>query len=203
MKKVLLGLLAISAVSFAAKGDISIVPKYGVGLGAAYDDAPQVSEETDGIGMSLALEGYYSVTDNFDLGLGVAYLKHADRKEDTYNYGTGDVKTSGAEYDSIPLYVSSKYYLTKGNTVDSFLKFDLGYAFNTNGSDFKKDGKSHSTDIDNGLYWGLGGGIEYKNVVLDLMYNSTHSRVDVKDTGDSFDNNYGELTFSAGYKFNL
>ena len=203
MKKILLGLLAISAVSFAQKGDISIVPEYGIGFGAKYDDAPNVTDSTDGIGMSLSLESFYSLSDNFDLGLGVAYLKHADRKESTFH----SEKTSGAEYDSIPLYVSSKYYLTKGNTVDTFLKFNLGYAFNTKGTDYKSGGENYSTDIDNGLYWGLGGGIEYKNVVLDLMYTSTHSKVKVTGSGpakgDSFDNNYGELTFSAGYKFNL
>jgi hypothetical protein len=39
------------------------------------------------------------------------------------------------------------------------------------------------------------------------MYTSTSSRTKLKGlglaNGDSFDNGYGELTFSAGYKFNL
>jgi hypothetical protein len=203
MKKIILGLLALSTASFAATGDISIVPRVGIGVTGQYDDAPQVSQDTDGIGVDIALEGFYSVSDNFDVGLGVGYLKHADRKADSFNWGTGSEKTSGAEYDSIPLYVTTKYYMMKGDAINSFLKLDLGYAFNTNGSDFEKDGKNYSTDIDNGFYWALGGGIEWNNVVMDLMYTATHSRVDVKDEDDSFDNNYGELTLSLGYKFNL
>jgi hypothetical protein len=164
-----------------------------------------VNEKTDGIGMSLALEGYYSVSDRFDLGLGVAYFKHADRKDGTYM--TTNVKTSGAEYDSIPVYATAKYYISKGERVNTYLKFDLGYAFNTNGSDYKVGGINYKTDVDNGVYYGIGGGLEWDNVVLDLMYTSTSSRTKLKGSGlangDSFDNGYGELTFSAGYKFNL
>ena len=61
MKRVLLGIMAISAVSFATQGDTYLNAR--MGLGAKYDKISQegttiLTDKTDGFGGELALEGY-------------------------------------------------------------------------------------------------------------------------------------------------
>ncbi|OQY42482.1 MAG: hypothetical protein B6227_02000 [Fusobacteriia bacterium 4572_74] len=209
MKKILLGLVALSAVSFAAQGDMYLNTRIGMDLGAKYDKISEggLTDKTDGLGGEIALEGYKSITDNFDLGLGLAYQFHADR--DTENiYDDGDkFKISGVEYDSIPVYLTAKYNFNLNSEIKPYLKADLGYSFNFNPSDFEASDGSHSEkaemEVNNGLYWALGGGLEYNNFTVDLMYAVTTAESKPKDEDDEKDNDYGRVVLSAGYRFNL
>lgn len=222
MKKVLFGLVALSAVSLA-QGDMYLNARLGVDLGAKYDDVSSngvrmindgdtiLNDKTDGFGGELALEGYKSLTDNFDLGLGLAYQFHADRDNQDVKYTYGEVQTSGVEYDSIPIYLIAKYNFNLNSDIKPYLKANFGYSFNFNASDLeiKEDGfddEKISSDVDNGLYWGVGGGFEYNNFTVDLMYLVTKSKSEVKASPfyeGKENNDYGRVVLSAGYRFNL
>ena len=43
--------------------------------------------------------------------------------------------------------------------------------------------------VNNGLYWALGGGLEYNNFTLDLMYAVNTAKSEVKDLGDEKEDN--------------
>ena len=225
MKKILLGLVALSAVSFGAQGDTYLNVRFGGDLGAEYtksfiqvedEDYPALNNETKGFGGEIAIEGYRGLTDNFDLGLGLAYQFHGDREnklDEALDKGTNDfvhLDSEGGEYNSIPLYLIAKYNFNTDSQFTPYLKANLGYSFNFGSSDFKmtnvdtnQSGKSE-TDIENGLYWALGGGMEYHNFTVELMYAVNKAKLDIKDLDEGKkDNDYGRFILSAGYKFNL
>ena len=60
---------------------------------------------------------------------------------------------------------------------------------------------SIDTDIDNGLYYAVGGGIQYKNFFTDLMFQKTFADIERKGTKDSLD--YSRVTLGVGYTFGL
>ncbi|WP_028856500.1 OmpW family outer membrane protein [Psychrilyobacter atlanticus] len=216
MKKVLLGLAALSAVSFAAQGDTYLNARFGGDLGASYTGYKEegmdfLNDETDGFGGELALEGYKSITDNFDLGLGLAYQFHADRKKQGISEVGNEGEVSGAEYKSLPIYLTAKYNFNLDSDIKPYLKANLGYSFNFDGSDLEAKGTGTNTgqnykmnaDVENGLYWALGGGVEYKNFTVDLMYAVTKAETEVKELDGKEDNDYGRVVLSAGYRFDL
>jgi len=216
MKKVLLGLMALSAlsaVSFAAQGDTYLNARFGGDFGAKYDDYSNggvtwLGDKTDGFGGELALEGYKSLTDNFDLGLGLAYQFHADRDTQDVNVNGYQYETSGVEYDSIPVYLIAKYNFNLNSEIKPYLKANFGYSFNFNPSDYeeKRDGVSDKDkmNVDDGLYGALGGGLEYMNFTVDLMYAITKAGSGwKKDYGWKKDNDYERFVLSAGYRFDL
>ena len=216
MKKVLLGLVALSAVSFAAQGDTYLNARLGGDLGASYtghelNGVDLLNEDTDGFGGELALEGYKSITDNFDLGLGLAYQFHADRKTQEVSEAGNTGEISGAEYNSLPIYLTAKYNFNLNSEIKPYLKANLGYSFNFGESDLEAKGtgvnagddEKTSIDVENGLYWAVGGGVEYKNFTLDLMYAVTKAETEVKDWDGKEDNDYGRVVLSAGYRFDL
>lgn len=212
MKKVLLGLVALSAVSFAVQGDTYLNARFGGDLGASYtgyeySGVDILSDSTDGFGGELALEGYKSITDNFDLGLGIAYQFHADRDKQ----GVPGGEISGADYNSIPVYLTAKYNFNLDSGIKPYLKANLGYSFNFDSSDLEAKGTREntgdnykvSTNVENGLYWALGGGVEYKNFTVDLMYAITTAETEAKKLDGKEKNDYGRVVLSAGYRFDL
>ena len=179
MKKVLIGLLALSAVSMAAgnTGEMYIVPNIGLDFGSSYDNA----WDTDGFfAGEMGVEGFYKLNDMFDLGLGVAFQKHADIKDYWNKHHHSD-----EAYNSIPVYGTAKFNFPVGGEVKPFLKADLGLSFNT-------------SDYDSGMYFGMGGGLEYQNFVFDLMY-----KVNDAEAGGWWDADYSRVVLGFGYRFNM
>ncbi len=236
MKKVLLGLFALSAVSFAAKGDLYFEPRMGMDMGAKYEGysyggVDLLSEDTRGFGGEIALEFYESMTDNFDLGVGIAYQHHAERDSQNLKgvafdtdrgFINGEADLEGADYKSIPLYVTAKYRFNVDGNVIPYVKANLGYSFNfdsgdltakyngtasTNKGTFSRDGElTGSTRTDDGLYYAVGGGVEYNNFTVDLMYSVTMAETEADVYGGGTikeDNNYERVVLAVGYKFNI
>lgn len=211
MKKVLLGLVALSAVSFA-QSDTYLNVRFGGDFGASYDKVDDegrtvLSDDTDGFGGELALEGYKSLTDNFDLGLGLAYQFHADRETQSIDKEEDNLKGSGAEYKSLPVYLTAKYNFNLDSQIRPYLKANLGYSFNFDGSDVEISNDLGNMkidmDLDDGLYWALGGGLEYNNFTVDLMYAVTTAEAEDKENNEKHDGDYARFVLSAGYRFNL
>ncbi|MDP0493050.1 MAG: outer membrane beta-barrel protein [Fusobacterium sp. JB021] len=223
MKKILLGLVTISAISFATSQDNTYLNvRVGGDLGGEYtkifiEDVPILNNETKDLGGEIAIEGYKSITDNFDLGLGLAYQFHSDRKEKSNGVIIGDryrtLVFEGGEYNSIPLYLTAKYNFNTNSEIKPYLKANLGYSFNVNVSDIegrlleRGEAQRFNTKVEDGLYWAFGGGVEYNNFTVDLMYaiNKADIKVPMGNRGEDIKmkNDYERIVLSAGYRFNL
>lgn len=208
MKKVLLGCFILSALAFAdnhryveAKLGMSAHTKYSdikASTGKLVDSSAKMN------GFEVAVEGMTSLGNlgafgsNVDFGVGLAYKKGADRKKGDSALGS----RKGGDYDSIPLYLTTKYKFDLGKSFMPYFKVNLGYAFNTG------EGKiaGLKTKVDNGLYYALGGGVEYNNLTFELMYGKVDSKIKLDVTGFNsrkISADRKDITLSVGYKFNF
>lgn len=212
MKKVLLGLFALSAVSMAQNyfEGTNLYLKVGTDIVGEYDELEYSGvkfneKDADGMGYELAVEFTKNVAPNFELGFGLAYQDHNEPKDKVY---TGIAKISMPGYTSIPLYVTGKYNFVTESNVKPYIKTDLGYSFNDIDGDLKlTDLSDNSTEtgsgkVENGLYFGFGAGLEYNNFVTELMYKINTAEIK-DDEGDKYDYDYSRITLSFGYKFNF
>ncbi|UUV19571.1 porin family protein [Fusobacteria bacterium ZRK30] len=204
-------LMVLSTVSFAQSG-FYINPKIGVdiisGYERTYDENGKtlLDGKTKGLGKEIAIEGYKVLNEHIDLGLGVAYQVHADRKHFDY---TGNVDTSGIQYSSVPVYVTGRYNFLFNSEAAPYLKTNLGYSFNFDSSDLeaKNTSTGHTekteTDVDSGLYLGIGAGIEYKNYTMELMYAINKCKASAKGSDSKKRADYDRISLSVGYRFNF
>lgn len=226
MKKILLGLFALSAVSFAM--DENIYLKIGGDLAGGYT-AYKIDGETvlkkggKGLGWEIALEATDQYTDNFEFGVGLGYQDHGKGKtghlpDEYYPQFVDNIKFNG--YYSGVLYFTGKYKFQPINNFTPYIKGNLGWSFNNtkNGSvkidgwDYfdtqngkttaKKFSDSFNTKVKNGLYTGAGIGFEYNEIfTVDLMYqlNKAKLQIDIPDE----DNNGNEFyeKYSSKYDY--
>lgn len=144
------------------------------------------------------------------------------RAADPVNYT--EYKSEMPSFDSVPLYVVAKYNFETESVWKPYLKATLGYSFNFNSDDLELSYSEYTdgtlvdsgsakvkTDVKNGLYYGIGAGVEYENFFVDLMYqvNQAKAKVSYEDQDFPEDNfskkndfNYSRVTLGFGYKFN-
>lgn len=214
MKKLLLALFVVSAVSSLAVGDFNVYGKFGADLSSKFKD---LSEGT-GIyptkaksGYSFFLEGTTTVAPNAEFGAGIGYISRKGKNFSYYDdFHTPARRISGRmpSYDSIPLYLTAKYNFNTGTNFNPYIKFDLGYSFNKfNDEPEYENGKKIIPDVDvskvtDGLYTGFSVGVEYNNFLTELSYTYTESKIKWQDgDSDKWDNKTVRL--SVGYKFNF
>lgn len=225
MKKVLLGLFALSTVAMAAETNLYL--RAGADLNGEYDvinyEGTKVNkDEADDFSWEIAVEATREIYPKVELGLGLAYQKHGDAKS-AFNhevYGENEWDDTTLEmpgYTSIPLYVVAKYNFDAINNFVPYIKANLGYSFNDEDGDFKMSGLSEdgtlegevkgNVKIDDGLYYGIGAGFEYNNFTMDLMYQVNEAEAEVTvselDVKTKKDYDYSRVTLSFGYKFNF
>ncbi|MGL4653679.1 outer membrane protein [Cetobacterium sp.] len=172
--------------------------------GLTVDSIPLLSNKTKDFGGEVALEAY-KAWDNFDLGLGVAYQDHTNRKTLTDEFGDS---LDGAEYKSVPLYVTGKYKINYWDwAVTPYVKANIGYSFNFDSDSIKENFEgehySYGTSVDDGLYWAAGLGMEYQAFNIDILYGETQAKTKVNGENVKFDNDYKRVTLSVGYRFNI
>lgn len=227
MKKILLGMTLLSTVAMGAEGT-NLYLRAGADINGKFDvvvDNEFVAnkKKADKMGHEIAVEVTKEVLPNFELGLGVAYQNHgkAKRNEMSYQYENKYLrKTENVllykempEMKSIPLYVTTKYNLPVNTMVKPYLKADLGYSFNKINNKFKSvdivDGNSYvidyETKVKDGTYFGIGGGFEYNDFTMDLMYKINKAELEYGRGKERVkkDLDYSRITLSVGYKFNF
>ena len=214
----------------------NIYGKIGIDVWSEYDEwkyegLKANKKDTKNLGFEIALEATRNITNNFELGLGVAYQNHAKPKSNSNKeyyadnfWHYDDYKTEMPKFDSVPLYAIAKYNFETGTAWKPYLKATLGYSFNIKDKDAKGtyDEYSHNgledstpekfdTKIKNGLYYGVGAGVEYENFFVDLMYQVNQAKAklsyeDIDYPEDSWslkkDFDYSRVTLGFGYKFN-
>ncbi|MGL4392079.1 MAG: hypothetical protein ACRCSK_01365 [Fusobacteriaceae bacterium] len=154
MKKILLGLLAVSAVAFAAEGDVTPASKFTTYFKVGMEVAPTYTSVSDplagvlsngqseSIGFALDGQVTYKIGSKFEAGLGLAYQKHAKQKVyeqvvDSYREWDGDIENVEVDhqqvyYNSIPIYAIGKFnFKTSSVGITPYIFADFGYSINT------------------------------------------------------------------------
>lgn len=219
MKKVLFGLFALSSLAFAQtnfyiKAGVDAFQKYDT---LSYEGMNEgllevTSDEADSLGYEIGFEITQNLKSvpNLELGVGIAYQDHGDIKSKNFLDGEDRGRGTMGSYDSLPFYFTGKYYFPLESSIKPYVKADLGYSFNFNNDNYEEEYEyngiteniSISYNIENGLYYGVGFGAEYNNIVTELMYK--RNEAEVSWGGDKVcDLDYSRVTLSFGYKFDL
>ena len=189
MKKILLGLfLVLGAASFS---NYKIEVKGAYDLGGKYH-FEKSSAKGKANAMEAGAEYRYEVTPGLELGGGVAYQAHKNLKE-----------YKADMYNSVPVYATAKYTFDTQTAVKPYLKGDLGYSFNNGNHDYGSLGKFTAK---NGLYYGVGGGVNFNNVNVELMYKENQGEYKYEGplrASKKYDANYRRVSLGVGYDFNL
>ena len=214
IKKILLGMTTLSCVVLASQ-DTNLYLKTGADIWQKFDVITPRDSETinrkkaDRMGYELTIETTREIYPNLEFGAGISYQDHGSTK--SLNDKDFDIKLDMPKFTSIPIYLTTKYNIPINSNIKPYLKADLGYSFNHNSGDLKfidyelGETIKVSSDIKNGLYFGIGAGVEYNNFVADLMYKINKAKFETSTpygkTKDDFD--YSRVTLSVGYKFNF
>ncbi len=197
MKKGLLAVLlavALVAPAFAVeKGSMEIVPKVGYVIEPLlmedyYGDYCGYKQEST---FSLGADFYYYVMNNLGAGVGVNYV--FDSK---FNDGWNKRDSMGAT--NIYVAVKPVFELQENKFIDRiYFLGQLGYGImNSDKISYNKP----SEKLDNGMYWGVGAGVEKCNIIVELMYSVNYSYFDYWG-GEIW--TYRNIAINVGYKFSL
>ncbi|STO31656.1 Uncharacterised protein [Fusobacterium necrogenes] len=228
MKKVTLFLL-LGALSSGALANGYFNIRAGADLYTKVDSVGiYSSNSTEDFGYEFGVEYLRPITEKLDLGFGIAYQKHADisGKGTEYSQWNGVIKSEyfkGYEdfsgYDSVPLYITGRYILTKNYPFTPYIKASVGYSFNINGDNIryidKVENENEQTDVDlggqvfqsyslaksvkDGLYYSVGLGVEYKSFTLETLYQVNTGKINVQN--QEYNVSYDRVSLVLGYKF--
>ena len=175
------------------------------------------------IGAGVGYQGH-SKAEGKRVTVGSWYDSYGDYYEHTYGY------EDQVYYNSVPIYLTAKYeFDTPNKDIKPYVKANIGYSFNIHENDLTLSdtvtqyvydwydddydeythtyaSKSYDTDITNGLYYGIGGGVQISGFTVDLMYQANYAKAKI-DNGDGtrqeHNLNVHRLTLGLGYAFNF
>jgi len=166
----------------------------------------------------ISTEYFKPLSKVFDIGLGVAYQKHQNGDEfKKYNVDRAiDISYDAPEFNSVPVYAIGQVNLFP-NYFDGdftpFIRGDIGYSFNTGMTDLKGVGGtcnitetykcSATASIDDGMYYGAGIGMKYRNFVLDAMYKNNSGEAQFNHERKKHDVDYSRVTIGIGSQLDI
>ena len=224
MKKILLiiGILA-GLLAYAEGNIIEIRGGYDLTSTTNFDKDIYSEYDLDKFvenGFHFGVEYRREVLTNFQVGVGLEYrLSSLDQPGNVratnenidYSYDSGNLS-------SIPLYVTARYVFRNSTDINPYIKVNLGYSINSGDTSVNLNNfysgklvEEYKSEMKNGIFYGLGFGVEYKNFLVDLTYDITHSKAEEKiynyedKEGFSYDYDFDiqKLTLSFGYQFNF
>ena len=196
MKKGLLTVLmtvVMTIPAFAAKGDMSIDAKLGLGVS---NSIKMIVEDDYKFGFdvknpfSLGAEFFYGLSDILSLGVGANYIfnSETDGYFDDLKVGTTNLYMAVKPEFKIESNVFSNIYLIG----------QIGLAIN------RIDWENRSVSVDNGLYLGAGFGTTIKDAFfVELVLSSSNGHAKRNNGGSSADIQYTATTINVGYRFSL
>ena len=199
MKKSLLGLLLAVAMvvpAFAAKGDMSIDAKLGLGVNS------NVSAEYAGMKMGLQVdmpfmlgaEFFYGTSDLLSVGFGVNYVF-----DTTAKYKIGDQAELKGGTTNIYVAVKPEFKVESNIFSSVYLIGQFGLSMGRAEVDMPD---APSLDVDSGIYLGAGFGTIIKDAFLvELVFSSCNGSLDIDE--QSLDLQYTITSINVGYKFNI
>lgn len=203
MKKIMMMLvMAVAAMTASAQnntlrepGTISIQPKFGIGVG--YISGKWTTGQFGGadnkakVGIVAGVEGEYYINNWLGVAAGVNFAQQGWKFE---GGGMREAAKTKLNYLNIP--VVADFYVLPGLALKTGAQFGFLASAKVNDDDVKDQCKKFNFSIPVGVSY------EYKNVVLDLRYNISVTKVN-KDS--DADNKYRSdlLQITLGYKFDL
>lgn len=236
MKKLILSIFMVSALASFAEGNT-----VDVRAGFDFNSKSKVKDGESSFdllkrGFELGAEYRRNLGSGFELGAGVFYKRNSFKK-DTIDEAliidgtTGDVyptSVTNKKFNAFPIYATARYnFMTPSEDIVPYIKANLGYSINSGKLESKYTTNTttypdvagridESYKFKNGLYYGLGTGVKYKNFFADLSYNVIRSKVENRymssaesiggTTTYEYDNwntkvNNRFVTLSFGYSF--
>lgn len=200
MKKLLVSLLlSVIIIAPCFAHTVELIPKVG------YLFSPETTiyctrgsnlTYSDESAISVALDLYFDMETDLFVGFGLAWADKTKIVEEQ------DVKVGYTNF-----YIQVKYkFLLNSNRKDPFFVYpfaQLGFALPSYSCDLPNTFERY--DILVGLYWGVGVGLEYKNIILECLYSCNYSSRDVVENSVKYNDNitYTSLRINLGYKFSL
>ena len=233
MKKILFGLFALSTLAMAD----NLYVKAGTTFNEKFDTITGImgnefnERDSEDRGYELSTEFTRNIADNWEFGVGLSYQNHdTPEGKEYFNENGGHVKFDMPEFQSVPVYMTLKYNIPVEWRVKPFLKVDFGYSFNdcddgnmsidvpprpeiNYNSDSNNVNFPLNYDVKDGIYYGIGGGLEFQNAFVSLMYKVNTAEVEMNRIGASGgqphiytanqDMNFERLVLEFGYRFNF
>lgn len=206
MKKLLLGAFILCGVVAQAKEiqpmaiketeevvaekkvQYNIYPRVGVSFFSDYSMSGSTLDGT-GIGYDVTVELTRNLTPNFEVGTGIGYQALADAENRLHHIEQDKYKNM----ECLPMYLTTKYTFPVVNDgIKPYVKADLGISFNG-----RADSKVGGQDVKNGVYWGVGAGVEQNNICVDIMVKGNTGEIEHDDF-----NNY-RVVGSVSYRFDF
>jgi opacity protein-like surface antigen len=201
MKKGLFAvLLAVAMVvpAFAAKGDMSVNAKLGLGVNnsVSLDGSDTISPKNTyykydmEMPISIGAEFFYGLMDMLSVGAGINYNFGSDTKV--------NMEGSKPEAKTVNFYLAVK----PEAKIESDIFTSLYLIGQIGGSSIiaESDGRSETADM--GIYLGFGAGTIIKDcVIVELLISSANGSLSIN--GKTSDLQYTATTINVGYKFAL
>jgi hypothetical protein len=208
MKKSLLAvLLAVAMVvpAFAAKGDMSVNAKLGLGVNNSLSlDVKELMGGPENMfykfdmemPVSLGAEFFYGLMDNLSVGLGVNYSLDSKLKDSPIG---ADIKTGTTN-----IYAAVKPEVKIESDIFSSIYLIGQIGLSMMRAEIDMPG-APSLDVKSGLYLGFGIGTTIKDcVIVELVCSSANGTLEkFFISNEDVDVQYTATTINVGYKFNI
>ena len=141
----------------------------------------------EGMGYEFIVELVHEPIPNLITGLGTGYQRQSEVSVGGENFGI---------VDTIPIYATVKYRFNEEGIYKPYIKLNLGVSIPYTREDLERTGVTAET----GFYYSVGGGVEYKNILIDLSYQYNENKLDGEYDGGV---EYSRLTLGIGYRLDI
>lgn len=192
MKKLILSVFILTTLVSFAEGN-SVDVRAGLDLGSK----SKVKNEDFSFdllkkGFEIGTEYRRNLGAGFEAGAGIFYKRNNFKKEvlDDALVDEASYDTKYKSFTAVPIYATARYNFNTNSDFVPYIKANLGYSINSGKAESNYTGVGTSKYYDiagklnekfefkNGLYYGLGTGLKYKNFFADLSYNVIRAKVE-------------------------
>lgn len=192
MKKLILSVFILTTLVSFAEGN-SVDVRAGLDLGSK----SKVKNEDFSFdllkkGFEIGTEYRRNLGAGFEAGAGIFYKRNNFKKEvlDDALVDEASYDTKYKSFNAVPIYATARYNFNTNSDFVPYIKANLGYSINSGKAESNYTGVGISKYYDiagklnekfefkNGLYYGLGTGLKYKNFFADLSYNVIRAKVE-------------------------
>ena len=194
MKKLILSIFMITALASFAEGNT-----VDVRAGFDFSSKAKIKDENGSFdllkrGFELGAEYRRNLGTGFEVGGGIFYKTNSFKKnavgEPILDEDGSELNVTSKKFNAFPIYATARYnFTTPSEDIVPYVKANLGYSINSGKLESKYTTNTstypdvagridESYKFKNGLYYGLGTGLKYKNFFVDLSYNVIRSKVE-------------------------
>lgn len=191
MKKLYILIFFVYSIISLAEDTDKLEFRIGGNLGGKYKKINTTNfknnSEPKDIGYEFIIELVHEPIPNLITGLGTGYQRESKAEIEGENYSV---------IDTIPVYATAKYRFNDIGIYKPYIKLNLGVTIPYTRSDLDRTGVTAET----GIYYSVGGGLEYKDMILDLSYQYNENKLKGKYDGKI---KFSRLTLGIGYRLDI